>query len=185
MSETTNFRPEHYELVSAPEQEHELPEHAGETFAELPHEKAKRIESIRSEVETAEKQSEQAQLPSVESTEPAQPTFVSKDMKQAGQYRALRHVRSQLSIPNRALSRLVHQPAVRTVSEVGAKTVSRPSGLLGGGFFAFIGSLSYLFMASHVGFRYNYTVFLLFFVGGFVIGLVLELVVRLARVRAH
>lgn len=185
MSETTKFKPEHYELLSAPEQERELPEHAGETFAELPHEKAERLETIRSEVETAEKQTEQAHLPPIESDEPEQPAYVSQDMKRAGQYRALKHVRSQLSVPNRALSRLVHQPAIRTVSEVSAKTVSRPSGLLGGGFFAFLGSVAYLFMASHIGFRYNYTVFLLFFVGGFIVGLVLELAVRLTRVRAH
>jgi hypothetical protein len=83
----------------------------------------------------------------------------------------------------RGLSKLIHQPAVRAVSEVGAKTVSRPSGLLGGGLLAFLGSSTYLFMTKYIGFRYNYLVFLLLFVGGFVLGLVLELLVRLVRPR--
>jgi hypothetical protein len=77
------------------------------------------------------------------------------------------------------LSRVVHQPVVRAVSEAAGKTVSRPSGMLGGGLVAFIGSLGYLYLTKHIGFEYNFTVFLVLFAGGFVLGVVLELVVWL------
>jgi hypothetical protein len=58
----------------------------------------------------------------------------------------------------------------------------RPSGLLGGGLLAFVGSLAYLVATKIYHFRYNYTMSLLLFVGGFCLGLILELAVHLLTV---
>jgi len=68
---------------------------------------------------------------------------------------------------------------VRITSEAASKTISRPSGLLGGGLMAFAGSLVYLYLAKHIGFRYNYLLFTLLFVGGFAVGLCLEVIIWL------
>lgn len=105
---------------------------------------------------------------------------IGSDMKKAGYNREMTNIRRNLPRPQRALSKLVHQPVVRVVSELAGKTVSRPSGLLGGGLVAFLGTSAYLGLAKHIGFRYNYAIFLVLFVGGFVIGLGLELLVHLA-----
>ena len=78
------------------------------------------------------------------------------------------------------MSRVIHQPVVRVTSEAIGKTVSRPSGLLGGGLVALMGTSIYLYLANHLGFKYNYGVFLCLFVVGFGLGLVLELAVYLA-----
>jgi len=109
----------------------------------------------------------------------AQPAQLNRELKQIALRRELKQIQRQLPAPQRALSRLIHQPVVRAVSEGAGKTVSRPSGLLGGGLVALLGTSGYLYLAKHIGFQYNYNIFLLLFVGGFGLGLVLEFVVYL------
>lgn len=103
--------------------------------------------------------------------------FVDRQLKSITLRRELQAIRRKLPAPQRALSRVIHQPVVRAVSEGAAKTVSRPSGLLGGGLLAFLGSTGYYYLTSHYGFTYNYFVMLALFAGGFVLGVVLELLV--------
>lgn len=109
--------------------------------------------------------------------------LVTRELKQITLQRELLHIRRKLPRPQRALSKVVHQPVVRAASEAAGKTVSRPSGLLGGGLVALLGTSGYLYLAHHRGFRYNYLVFLILFAGGFIVGLVLELLVHLATRR--
>jgi hypothetical protein len=106
-----------------------------------------------------------------------EPRQVNTQLKQITLQRELQHIRRKLPRPERVLSRIVHQPVVRAVSESASKTISRPSGLLGGGLVAFIGTSGYLYLARHIGFTYNYLIFLVLLAGGFVIGLALELLV--------
>lgn len=110
----------------------------------------------------------------------AQPLNITRELKAITVQRELTHIRRKLSAPQRALSKLIHQPAIRAVSETAGKTVSRPSGLLGGSLVAFLGTTSYLYVAKHYGYKYNYLLFFILFFGGFVIGLILELLVHLA-----
>ena len=88
--------------------------------------------------------------------------------------RNLSHVQNKLKPAEKSFSKLIHQPLVRRVSETASQTVSRPSGMLGGGVVAFLGSLLYLYLAHHIGFTYNYLLFLAFFTVGFVLGVALE-----------
>ncbi len=81
-------------------------------------------------------------------------------------------------MPGRTLSKVIHQPVVRAVSEPAGKTVSRPSGLLGGGLVAFLGTSAYLYLAKSTGMAYSYFVFIGLFVGGFVVGVALELLIH-------
>jgi hypothetical protein len=91
--------------------------------------------------------------------------------------RALSHIQNRESATEKVLSKTIHQPIVRVVSEGTAKTITRPSGLLGGGITAFVGSLAYYYFTKHIGIQYNYFVFALFFIGGFAIGLLLEAII--------
>lgn len=111
---------------------------------------------------------------------PKQSLHVNRELKNITLNRELTSIRRQLSTPQRALSKVIHQPVIRAVSEPLGKTVSRPSGLLGGGLMAFIGTTAYLVLARHSGMRYQYSVFLVMFFGGFIVGLVLELAVYAA-----
>jgi hypothetical protein len=102
---------------------------------------------------------------------------ISSEVKRNTARREIKNLRKQESLPDRTLSRIIHQPVVRAISEGASKTVSRPSGLLGGGLLAFLGSGSYLILAKYMHFNYNYSVSLALFVAGFLIGLCLELLV--------
>ncbi len=110
----------------------------------------------------------------------SQRQVINRELKDITLRRELRNLQRRESAPERALSKLMHQPTVRIVSETAGKTVSRPSGILGGGLVALLGTSSYLYLAKHLGFPYNYGVFLALFAGGFIVGLALELSVHLA-----
>lgn len=110
-------------------------------------------------------------------TTPAQ-VLVTPDLKKATKNRQLKQIQRQLKPTDKALSKVIHQPVIRAVSEGASRTISRPSGLLGGGIVAFLGSSAYLYFTKHIGLQYNYFIFALLFVGGFAIGLILELLVH-------
>lgn len=170
--------PEH--LLPTPEQAEPL--RAGEKD---PTETAERLEEARDDVEEAEEQAEQANpLESLQDNDdkpvPAAPGYVSDELKKADVDRQMAAIRHGLSAPARGLSKVVHQPVVRAVSEPAAKTLGRPSGLFGGGLVAFLGTGAYLYLAETSGLQYSYFVFLALFAGGFVLGLILELVLRAA-----
>jgi hypothetical protein len=108
------------------------------------------------------------------------PRVIDRELKNIGEQQGLRQIRRQLPARQRALSRVIHQPVIRVISETVGQSISRPSGLLGGGLVAFIGSAGYWYLAKHNGATYNYFIFLVLFGGGFVVGLILELMVYLA-----
>jgi hypothetical protein len=114
-----------------------------------------------------------------EASQTPAPRRIDRALKQITLRRELQQIRRQLPRAVRAFSQVIHQPAVRAISEAASRTVSRPSGLLGGGVLAFTGTTIYLYLARHIGFTYNYLVFLLLLAGGFVLGLLAELAVHL------
>ena len=108
---------------------------------------------------------------------------VTKQLKSQSYRKTLQHIRSQLNKPQRAFSKVIHQPVIERMSAVGAQTAARPSGILGGATFAFLGSLALLIVSKRLGFSYNYLAFFGLFVGGFGVGLILELLFRIVRPR--
>ncbi|HYH36555.1 MAG TPA: hypothetical protein VD706_03585 [Candidatus Saccharimonadales bacterium] len=111
---------------------------------------------------------------------PSPSLHVNRELRNITLNRELTAIRRHLSAPQRGFSKIIHQPVIRAVSEPLGKTVSRPSGLLGGGLVAFIGTSGYLFIAQRSGMQYRYSVFLALFAGGFILGLLLELLVYAA-----
>ncbi|HWB39231.1 MAG TPA: hypothetical protein VG604_03235 [Candidatus Saccharimonadales bacterium] len=186
MSEQGHKSHERHEQAQSHEQHQPKAEHSSEkhklTIAKTRHERLadKARESV---AEVAGSQQQVAEkLAGLHEAEPQtySAASISRDLKKRALNRELQAIRRKLPRGERALSRIVHQPAIRVVSEAAGKTVSRPSGMLGGGLLAFIGSLVYYYLTHYIGFAYNYTVFLVLFVGGFVIGVVLEMIIWLA-----
>lgn len=143
-------------------------------------EAAKETKTVNvAELEQQANQEAQKASEAFPATEERQPDdsghLVRRELKDETLKRTLKQVRTKLSAPSRAFSRVVHQPAVDAVSQAASKTVARPSGFLGGSILAFVGSSAFLWVARHYGFSYNYLIFVLFFAGGFVIGMFLEL----------
>ncbi len=91
----------------------------------------------------------------------------------------LAQARRHLKPSERALSKIVHNPKVEVISDAAGATIARPSGLLYGALFSFIGSLGYLIIAKRYGYEYNAFVAILTFGGGFVFGLFVEAISRL------
>lgn len=95
--------------------------------------------------------------------------------------RTLSSVRRQLSAPERQLSKFIHKPVVEKISDFGGKTIARPSGILLGGIFSFIGSLGVYLIARHLGGELRYSIFAATFIGGYALGLIIELIWRLVN----
>lgn len=111
------------------------------------------------------------------------PIGVHRELKQVAYSRSMERIRSKLSRPERLLSKVIHNPGVDAVSTVVARTVARPSGILTGSLCALAGSLALLYLTKRYGFSYNYLIFLFLYIGGYLAGLLIELMVRLLRRR--
>lgn len=173
--EQFNQLPSQGERLVLPDAEHAEPLRPGEADPQ------KRQEQARSviEEESARRESPLQDLQATEraDSQTSQPGYVNQALQSITLHRELQHIRRKLPAPERLLSRVIHQPAIRIASDVAGKSVSRPSGLLGGGIVALAGTLVYSYMARHIGFEYNYAVFTLLFVGGFIVGVSLELLI--------
>lgn len=186
MSEELNVSsPEHQPALPTPEY-HEHPASHAEKAAEAAktkHEQQRQLTEARQEAHEEAKPDDKTleKLKAAETASaPAEPQHINRELRKITLRRELQHIRRKLPASQRVLSQVIHQPTVRVISEAAGKTISRPSGLLGGGLVALLGSSTYLYLAEHYSFTYNYFVFLTLFVGGFIIGLALELLVYLA-----
>jgi hypothetical protein len=178
-NQETVISPERHEPLALPTAEQAEPLRTGEKDPVLA------LAEARMDIaETAQADQHKA-LKAAEGAAPAPQQTINRELKSITLRRELNGLQRKESMPERTLSKVIHQPVVRKVSEVASGTVSRPSGILGGGVLAFIGTSSYLYLAKHMGFEYNFGVFILLFVGGFVLGLVLEMIVHLATMSAR
>jgi len=134
------------------------------------------IEKIR---ELAKTEAEQAHKVAAEQPEGETDALlgVQHSLKATAYAKTLARIQHKLPTYKRSFSRLAHNPVVDKVSAVSAQTVARPSGILGGGLCAFLGSLIALYYSKHYGFKYNYLLLLMLFVAGYLVGASLELVV--------
>src|SRR5688572_4126154 len=160
--------------------------HAERLREQAEHEKRHGTAEHVSEVQKkVEQHAATVEKPSVEKSEHhAQAHHAAgKDLKNLTFNRTLVRVRKQLSAPQKVLSNIIHQPVIDTLSEVGAKTVARPSGVFGGGLFALLGTASLLYLTRKHGYEFNYLVFAMMFVVGFLIGSLIEIAVKVLRRR--
>jgi hypothetical protein len=108
---------------------------------------------------------------------------VQKELKADAYRRTIKKVQGRLGFTGRVLSKAIHSNLVEPVSEVSAKTIARPSGILGGGISALAGSGAALYMAKHYGFTYNFTTFLILLSAGFAVGVAVEALIGFIRRR--
>lgn len=105
----------------------------------------------------------------------------STGMKHHSYKQTLKSTRRKLTTPERAFSKVIHQPVVETVSDFAGGTVARPSGLLVGGLVSAAASLVVLYICRHYGYEYNFLIGLAGMGGGFVLGLLSEGAYKLAN----
>jgi hypothetical protein len=147
--------------------EAEIPQHAHE------HGNEEQLEAQRLVVEQHAKSAHEHAHSKQENT-PHHPVLINKQLKETAFSRSMIRTRKKLSAPSRALSKVIHTPVIEQTSETLSKTVARPSSMLGGAFFALLGTSILLWVTRRYGYEYNYLAVILLFGGGLVIGLSIE-----------
>lgn len=185
MSEKTNHR-EHLKPGHTPEHRPTAEHHGHAKNEKLHHrhEHKENLDEIQRSIEAHSKKSAETRAKhSPEATSEPSEAFVNKELKVMAFNRTMARVRRQLSPANRAFSRFVHSSPVDMASSALDKTVARPSAILGGGILAALGGMVYYFIARKYGYDYNATVLLVLFAGGYLAGLFIDLVRKLASPR--
>ena len=93
----------------------------------------------------------------------------------------MHHVRKDLKLHEKTLSKIIHQPSIEKASEFAGKTIARPSGIMGATIAAFIGLLFVYGVAKFAGFELSGSEMPLLLVIGFVLGLFIEWTYKSAR----
>jgi hypothetical protein len=181
MSERLPSPETHELLTTSPEIRAERPQAAEHSRAERA-EQLERAQAAVAEATSAANAVERSALAQLEPVDD-RPQLIDNVAKMLRMRKSLSHIQNRLKPAEKSFSKVVHQPLVRRVSETTAQNITRPSGLLGGGVTAFIGSLVYLWLTRTANVAYNYFVFLLLFVGGFLLGVAIEWLLFLARKR--
>ncbi|MBA3757904.1 hypothetical protein H0X09_03530 [Candidatus Saccharibacteria bacterium] len=161
------------------------PDHSSEKIDTSPeiqgtvHENKHKIESIR---EAANKEAEKSEHIIIDDDE-KQPqlsdqAYVSKELKTMAYNRLLGRAQKNLNPFQKPISKFMHQPVVEKASEITATTIGRPSGILGGGIMALVGSTVYYYLTKHYGYNYNFSVFILLLAAGFGTGWIIELLLK-------
>ena len=170
------------------EHSHEHHEKLDEHKTELAHQASieKSQENLAKIQEMAREEAENSRqiiLEDIPKTETDSLLGVQHNLKATAYARTLDRTRQKLSKPSRLLSRITHSPVVDKISSVGSQSIARPSGILSGSICAFLGTAIIFYYSKHYGYKYNYVVFLVLFVGGFVVGGLIEFLVWLTYTR--
>ena len=152
-----------------------------EQARETKNEAAERLPQLQHEAQERAKSLNEVRVEREETTPEVPRVAIDRSVKEAARRRVMRRVQRQLRPDERLLSKFTHNPVVDAASRAAEKTVARPSGLLGGSIFAFVGSSAYLWIARHYGYEYNYLLFLILVIGGFGLGMLAELLLHSVR----
>lgn len=99
---------------------------------------------------------------------------ISKAKRNTSFDTTMREVRSQMSGPSRAFSKIIHNKAVDAISEAAGNTVARPNAILSGAVFAFVLTLAVYLVAKNFGYPLSGFETIGAFALGWIIGLVYD-----------
>lgn len=133
------------------------------------------IEQIRKNIEQHAAITEKIKLNNEIHKEP-EPSHhhITKHLKNVQFKKTLEIVRKDLKPSERIFSKIIHSKSADNISNLGEKTIARPSGIIGGAIFSILGSLIVLVTAHYIGFKTPPSLFLCLFIVGFLLGTVVE-----------
>lgn len=152
--------------------------------AEKAESKSDSIEAIQERIEKAALSKEDIKTNAAETTASESTLRASTELKGAAFRQRLKEIQRNETPLQRTFSKFIHQPAVENVSNAAEGTIARPSGLLFGGLFSVVSSIAILYICRHYGYEYNFLIGIVFFVGGFFLGLIIEGMWRIFRKRS-
>lgn len=182
MSEQLKPSHEHDEQHEA-HPRHEQPEHKSSQPEKQQsiEQRQDQIESIKSKIDAEAVSGREIRVDKEADSIQPHMHYATHKLKGDSLRRSLKKVREELSPTDRVLSKAIHQPIIRVISEVGANTIARPKGVLVGSIVALLGSSYVLYTAKHYGFVYNYWIVFILFGGGYIVGLIIEFILYALR----
>lgn len=100
--------------------------------------------------------------------------YLTHKIKTAVFHQTMNDVRSHLSPTEQRFSKIIHNDTIESLSNLGGKTVARPSGILGGATILVIGSFIVLFFAKRYGFEVPLSLFGALYIFGFIFMIIVE-----------
>lgn len=186
MSERLHHSPEVDLPVPDQESIRRLEKHHENEAKKATHEHQNSIEKILNKIEAEAESGEKLKNQQLDHTKKTSgPISYGVELQKRSFNEGLEKVQRSLPASQKAFSKIIHQPAVDTLSEVGSQTIGRSSGLLMGGVMSFIASLSVLFACRYYGYRYNFLIGLVAFVAGFILGIAIEGILSLGNRKKH
>jgi hypothetical protein len=155
----------------------ELLDQAKHEAQEAKHHHKENIDELRNEIEkqaATAKEMGASEAIGQQEPEAANTYWYSSEYRKQAYDQMLRTVRNRLPKRDQLASKLFHQPMVEKASEIGSKTVARPSGVLTGSILSFVSSFVIYFFSKRYGFDMTYSIFIMSFLGGFVLGVAVE-----------
>jgi hypothetical protein len=134
------------------------------------------------EVISNQKEAPEPAAPQEQETPPA-PTFAARLDSMLNYTQTMTSVQRKLSPASRSFSKVIHAPAIEKTSEALENTVMRPSIVAGATWTAFITGLLFYLVARTYGFTLSGTEMLAALLGGAVLGIVFEGILRTVRHR--
>ncbi|MDB5177721.1 MAG: hypothetical protein JWO61_104 [Candidatus Saccharibacteria bacterium] len=148
------------------------PEHVGEKQHEsLKEASAEAMEQAKSRERDQPLQHHEQKAPSKERRKNG---VISKKEAAANYKRTMSHVQSELPLPSRAFSKLIHNKAVERISDAVGSTVARPNAILAGSLVAFVFTLGLFLLARYYGYPLSGTETIAAFIVGWMIGLLFD-----------
>ena len=118
------------------------------------------------------------ELPIDDSPQGSQYAYVDRKTKKQILKKELELIQSELDSSNKLLSKVIHQQAIKNISEASSKTIARPYGFMGGAISSFLGSLAYYMFTKYYGIHYYNFVFIILFIVGYVLTTLIEIIAR-------
>jgi hypothetical protein len=186
-----HYTPKHEKSAETSHDSHELQERQKELLNEAKREAGEarnhhqeKLEDIRHEIEqNASQTNEMSVGEQTDSEGPASTNtyWNSREYRDVAYKQLLNKARKHLNKQEKMASKIFHQPVIERASEIGSKTVARPSGVLVGSIVSFIASAITYVLSKRYGYDMSYAVFMMSFIGGFAIGVLGEFSVRSIR----
>lgn len=140
-----------------------------------PEQAQKEIESARKEALGNALEEKKYNVASHEESDPVQPSTMSGNALKQGFSKTMNRVRAEMPMPQRVFSKMIHNPTVEKASDVIGSTVARPDAVLSGSLSALILTAVLYFTAKYYGFSLSGSETILAFVGGWLLGILFDL----------
>lgn len=166
------------ELESIADQQREAIKNTLEKHEKERHENLEEVknEALEKAASKHEKKNEHEKATKVEklAPEPRGHGRISKKQKDATLKKTLKTVQSELPLPSRAFSKLIHNRVIEKTSDVVGATVARPNAILAGSATAFVFTLTIFLVARYYGYPLSGSETIAGFVVGWATGVLFD-----------